>query len=437
VPTTTHRRAIPAPSYVFERTVLGNGLRVLMVPDRSVPAVAVAVYYDVGMRSEPEGRTGFAHLFEHLMFQGSAGLEKLEHSRHVQSAGGVFNGTTHLDYTNYYELVPSNALERMLFLEADRMRGPRITPENLANQIAVVKEEIRVNVLNRPYGGFPWLTLPPLLFSTFPNAHNGYGDFVDLEAATVDDATGFFRRYYAPSNALLCIAGDIETDATVELVERHFGGIASRRKPVRSPLSEAGIDAEHHETITDAHAPLPAVATAWRVPDPVIDLAAYLPFVVLAEVLTDGDSSRLQHRLVRADRIATQVGGYLGFLGDPFDVRDPTAMLLSAVHPPDVPAKRVLAAIDEEMERLSGDGVDRGELGRVTTRLAAQILRELDSVLGRAQAAASLQLVHDRAGLVGELPELVGRVTDAQVRGAAAALRPDRRAVSELLAGAA
>ena len=165
----------------------------MLAPDRSAPVVGVAVLYDVGIRSEPEGRTGFAHLFEHLMFQGSANLEKLEHFRYVQSSGGMFNGSTHFDYTNYFEALPSNALERGLFLEADRMRSPRITEENLANQIAVVKEEIRVNVLNRPYGGFPWLDLPPRLFDTFANSHNGYGGFVDLESATVDDAAGLLR----------------------------------------------------------------------------------------------------------------------------------------------------------------------------------------------------------------------------------------------------
>ena len=171
------------------------------------------------------------------MFQGSANLEKLAHFRYVQSSGGTFNGSTHLDYTNYFEVLPSNALSRGLFLEADRMRSPRITEENLANQIAVVKEEIRVNVLNRPYGGFPWLLLPPVLFDSFPNAHNGYGGFVDLESATVSDAADFFDRYYAPANAVLAVAGDFHPDEALELVERHFGDIpgAPRRQRPTSP----------------------------------------------------------------------------------------------------------------------------------------------------------------------------------------------------------
>ena len=199
----------------------------VLAPDTSSGVVGVAVHYDVGFRSEPEGRTGFAHLFEHLMFQGSESLPKLEHFRLVQSSGGIFNGSTHTDYTDYFEVLPAAALERGLFLEADRMRAPRITAENLANQVDVVSEEIRLNVLNRPYGGFPWIDLPPVLFETFANAHNGYGDFVDLNAATVADCADFFERYYTPANAVLTVCGDFD-DALVERV----GPPPFRRRPV-------------------------------------------------------------------------------------------------------------------------------------------------------------------------------------------------------------
>ena len=268
--------SLPSPSFDLHHVTLSNGLRVVLAPDRSAPVVGIAVLYDVGIRSEPEGRTGFAHLFEHLMFQGSANLEKLEHFRYVQSSGGMFNGSTHFDYTNYFEALPSNALERGLFLEADRMLSPRITEENLANQIAVVKEEIRVNVLNRPYGGFPWLELPPVLFDTFPNAHNGYGGFVDLESATIDDATDFFHRYYAPANAVLAVAGDMDVDQTVALIEKHFGGIPKRRRPVRPNFGEPPLASERRAVTTDAHAPIPAVAIGYRVPDPVAQLDDHL-----------------------------------------------------------------------------------------------------------------------------------------------------------------
>jgi predicted Zn-dependent peptidase len=245
-----HDRA-PGSTVVVERLTLPNGLRVVLAPDRSAPVVGVAVVYDVGIRSEPEGRTGFAHLFEHLMFQGSASLEKLAHFRHVQGAGGTFNGSTHLDYTDYYEMLPSNALERALFLEADRMRGPRLTEENLRNQVDVVKEEIRVNVLNRPYGGFPWLKLPPVLFETFPNAHDGYGSFDDLQAATVADAAEFFERYYAVGNAVLAVVGDLDVARATELVERHFGDVPARPAPPRPDFAEPDITVERRQSYVD------------------------------------------------------------------------------------------------------------------------------------------------------------------------------------------
>jgi predicted Zn-dependent peptidase len=414
-----------------------NGLRVVLSPDRLAPVIGVAVVYDVGIRSEPEGRTGFAHLFEHLMFQGSENLEKLAHFRYVQASGGVFNGSTHLDYTDYYESLPSNALERALFLEADRMRSPRITEENLANQIAVVKEEIRVNVLNRPYGGFPWLRLPPVLFDTFPNAHDGYGSFVDLEAATVEDAASFFRTYYAPANAVLSVAGDIDVDETVKLIERHFGGVAGRPAPIRPDFSEPDLTAERRAEHTDAMAPMPAVAMAWRVPDPHAAFDEYLPYVILAELLTDGDASRLVERMILTDGIATSVSGYLGFMGDPFDVRDPTALLLQVHFPPQVTLDTVVRAVDEELDRVATGGLAEGELARVQARLTAHMLREVDSVLSRALSMAVLEQQRGRAELINELSSRLAAVTSEQVVAAAAALRPERRALLQIVPGGA
>ncbi|MFB9321093.1 M16 family metallopeptidase [Cryptosporangium minutisporangium] len=428
---------IPATGFPVERFTLPNGLRVVLTPDRSAPVIAVGVVYDVGIRSEPQGRTGFAHLFEHLMFQGSENLEKLAHFRYVQASGGVFNGSTHLDYTDYYETLPSNALERALFLEADRMRRPELTAENLANQIAVVKEEIRVNVKNRPYGGFPWLLLPPVMFDTFANAHDGYGSFEDLESATVEDAQSFFSTYYAPGNAVLAVGGDLDVAGATALIERHFGDVPARTVPTRPSFAEPDLTSERRAVHHDAMAPLPAVAMAWRVPDPVGDLSAYLPYVVLAEVLTDGDASRLQERLVLTDAIATSVSGYLGFMGDPFDVRDPTALLLQAHFPPSVQAETVITAIDQEIERLAGSGLAPGELSRVQARLAAHLLREVDAVLGRTLSIAVLEQQRGRAELINDLPHLLAEVTAEQVVAAAQTLRPARRAVLELVPGSA
>ncbi|MEP6599353.1 MAG: pitrilysin family protein [Actinomycetota bacterium] len=437
MPSRARATTLPAPTFSLSHATLPNGLRVVLAPDRSAPVVGVAVLYDVGIRSEPEGRTGFAHLFEHLMFQGSANLAKLEHFRYVQSSGGTFNGSTHLDYTNYFEALPSNALERGLFLEADRMLSPRITEENLANQTAVVKEEIRVNVLNRPYGGFPWLELPPVLFDTFANSHNGYGGFVDLESATIDDAADFFAHYYAPANAVLAVAGDLDVDETMALIERHFAAIPHRPAPMRPDFGEPPLTAERRSTTHDPHAPIPAVAIGYRVPDPVDELDAHLANLLLTEVLSDGDASRLQRRLVQRDRLVTDVSAYLGEFGDPFDERDPSALTIMAYYPDVGSLDRILAAVDEELERVASDGLEPGELDRVRTRLVSVLLRELDGVMSRALNFAKFELIFRRAGLIAELPARFAAVTDRDVRAAAAALRPDRRAVVELVAGGA
>ena len=425
----------PLTSYAVERFTLRNGLRVVIAPDRSAPVVAVAVYYDVGIRSEPAGRTGFAHLFEHLMFQGSASLSKMEHVKYVQSSGGTLNGSTRLDYTNYYEALPSHALERALFLEADRMRSPAVTEENLANQIAVVKEEIRVNVLNQPYGGFPWLSLPPVLFETFPNAHNGYGGFEDLESATVGDASDFFDRYYAPGNAVLAIGGDLDVDGTMALVHKHFGDVPRRAVPPRPDFDEAAPTSERRAEQVDLLAPAPAVALGWRVPDPA-DLDAYLPYVVLTSVLATGDASRLRRRLVQDDRVATDVGAHIAFMEDAFDVRNPTALLIEAHHPGEVGTDTVVTAVDEELDRVATAGVPADELERVSARLLSALLQGQDHVLGRTLAMASFEQQRGRAELVGELPALLGAVTSEQVAAAAAGLQPGARARLDLVAGA-
>ncbi|HEX5118695.1 MAG TPA: pitrilysin family protein [Pseudonocardiaceae bacterium] len=421
----------------LHRLTLANGLRVVLAPDRTSPVVGVSVHYDVGFRSEPEGRTGFAHLFEHLMFQGSESLEKLAHFRHVQSSGGTFNGSTHPDYTDYFEVLPSAGLERALFLEADRMRAPRITNENLRNQVDVVKEEIRLNVLNRPYGGFPWIWLPAVLYQTFPNAHNGYGDFTELEQATLDDCASFFDTFYAPANAVLTVAGDFDPERAGELVERHFGDVPARDVARRPSFHEPPPTTEVRSEKVDQHAPLPALAVGYRLPDPVADLDNYLTHVVLSSVLTDGDSARLQQRMVHKDALVTDIGTSCGTLGSPLDARDPDTFTVTAIHTDDVAPDRVLGALDEELDRLAGQGPDADELARVTARWTAGLHRDHDRIVSRTLAYGSLELMHGKPELVDELPAKVAAVTAADVAAAAKSLRPDGRAVLILKAGGA
>jgi predicted Zn-dependent peptidase len=427
---------LPRPRLTVERFTLSNGLRVVLNPDRAVPTVGIAVFYDVGFRSEPQGRTGFAHLFEHLMFQGSATLEKGEADRLIEGNGGMGNGSTHADYTNYIAQLPSNALELGLFLEADRMRGARLTEETLRNQIDVVKEEIRVNVLNRPYGGFPWIDLPPVMFKTFNNAHNGSGSFVDLESATLDDAADFHRQFYCASNAVLSVAGDLDPVRTRKMVEEQFGDIPKRRSPPVPDCSEPAPTRERRRSEVDPLAPLPAVAVGYRVPDPIAQLDEYLAVVVLSELLAGGEASRLFQRLVKRDRTATHAFGMVGTFGDPFDVRDPTMVQLLAYLPPGTPIDVVLAAIDEEVARVA-DGVASGEVQRVVTGLVSDWFRQLDNVLERAMVIGVLEQQRRRPAMVNELPAALAAVTPEDVAAAAGRWLAVRgRAVLEIVPGA-
>ena len=425
-----------APSFPVERFTLDNGLRVVVSPDSSSPTVDVTVAYDVGMRSEPEGRTGFAHLFEHFMFQGSQNLPKGEFDKHIESNGGVNNGFTRADQTVYYEVLPSNALEVALFLEADRLRGLDLTEENLQNQIDVVKEEIRVNVLNAPYGGFPWEFLPGVMFETFANAHDGYGSFEDLEAATIDDAIDFFQKYYAPGNAILAVAGDTTTEEVQRLVERHFGDIGARPVPPKGDFSEALPSSERRQQRTDPNAPRPAVALGYRVPNPIDELAEFNATVVLASVLGDGDASRLYQRLVKTDRLATHLQAYVGEFGDAFGSADPTMLQIVAYYMDTKAKSNVIKAIDEEIAKAA-DGVDTAEVERVTSSMIADYLGHIDQIIGLTTDLATLEQIRGRAELVNEIPSLLRAVTPAQVSEAAGRwLTQDKRAILEWDPGA-
>ncbi len=203
---------------------LPNGLRVVLSQDHTAPTVCVAVYYRIGFRIEPKDRTGFAHLFEHMMFQGSQNLGKMEFIKLVQQNGGTLNGSTRFDFTNYFEILPSNKLETALWAEADRMNWLAVTEENLKNQQSVVGNEVKVNVINRPYGAFPWLQMPQYANTNWYNAHNFYGDLKDIEAATIPDVQSFFKTFYAPNNAALAIVGDFETTEAKQWVERWRNG---------------------------------------------------------------------------------------------------------------------------------------------------------------------------------------------------------------------
>src|SRR4029078_7229740 len=245
---------------------LPNGLKVVISEDHNAPVVTVAVYYNVGRRLEPKGRTGFAHLFEHMMFQGSANVKKFEHAKYIEANGGSLNGHTDFDYTNYYQTMPINRVELGLCLESDRMRSLDISEENLKNQQNVVSEEIRVNVLNQPYQFFEWISLWENAFTNWNNAHNGYGDLAEISSATIDDVRNFFKTYYAPNNAVLTIVGDVDVNDVKKMVEKHFAAIPSQPTPPRPDLTEPPQTKEKRVSQTDKLANLPALAIGYHVP---------------------------------------------------------------------------------------------------------------------------------------------------------------------------
>ncbi|MFC1432256.1 M16 family metallopeptidase [Streptacidiphilus sp. N1-3] len=417
----------PVRTRALHRSRLDNGLRVLVAPDHSAPAVSVAVVYDVGHRSEPEGREGFAHLFEHMMFQGSANLEKLAHGKHVNACGGSFNGTTHRDHTSYYQVLPSGALELALFLEADRMRAPRLTEEALANQVAVVEQEIRRKVLDNPYGGLPSPFLQAVMFDDFANAHDGWGAVGRLRTVTVAECRTFFEEYYTPANALLVVCGDADPDLVRELAERHFGTIpGGAAPPGRRDAGPRLGDDRHHERYHPG-AVVQALAAGWRLPDPARQDSEVQAVLLLADVLADGPDSVLQERLLRRDGSVSQLGMVTGLGGSPFESRDPDVLALVLFLQPEADPRSVLDAVYEELEGLAATGPTPGQLAGRAAKWATSWVRALDPLGVRAQRLGALELLHGRAELAWQLPDRIRAITPAQVAAAAAALAEQPR----------
>jgi len=287
--------------------------------------------------------------------------------------------------------------------------------------------------LNQPYGGFPWILLPSVAFETFPNAHNGYGDFAHLEEATVEEAREFYRDYYAPSNAVLVVVGDLRPDETIALVERHFGDIPKRTTPFHGPWPEDRPTAGRRKVVIDALAPQPAFAIGYRTPDPVKAPASYANFVVLAKILSDGDASRLRDRLMYRDHAVTDVSCMVGAFGnDTFVMRDPVLFQVVVFHPAVTTAAHLVDAIDEELQKVAQDGPTPDEMERVRATASADHWHGLDSLLSRALMLASVETIHGRAELVGELPSLLGAVTIDDVRSAAGDLLSQFHTLIEL-----
>ena len=414
------------PSVPFTDERLPNGLRLIISVDRLAPVVAVNLWYDVGSKHEVEGKTWFAHLFEHVMFQGSRNVGKAEHMSLVQAAGGTMNGSTWLDRTNYYETLPSHQAELALWLEADRMGTllDALNQENLDNQREVVKNEKRWSYDNRPYGSWYEKIQGHLYPPEHPYHHTTIGSMADLDAASIEDVSAFFRTYYAPNNAVLTVVGDVDPDDIRRWAERYFGGIPAN--PSIPPLGDLSLPAhlgrEIRETVHDK-VPLPRVYVGFRAPafgDPRLDALD-----IAAQVLAGGKGSRLHRRLVRDERIAQDVALVaLGFVGGA------SICVGWATVRPGVPVEKVEAALLEEIERLGREPISDDELARAHALIETEELGSLSRVEERADRLSMYATLFDDPDLINQMLPRYLAVTAEDIRSVSAdVFREDNRVI--------
>ncbi len=399
-------RIQPVDLHEYELT---NGLRVVFNKDDSIPVVSVAVYYDVGSRNEREGRTGFAHLFEHMMFQGSENVPKAAHFQHIMKAGGTMNGTTSSERTNYYETLPASELPLALWLESDRMRSLAVTQENLDNQREAVKEEKRLRYDNQPYGEVFDL-INRMIFRNFSNAHSTIGSMEDLDDATVDDVQEFFRTYYAPNNAVLVLSGAFEPDEAVLLIEKYFGTIPAQEKPAPVNVDEPDEVAEKYREYEDQLAPLPAFLFGWKIPPR--RTPEFLSLYLAGKLLYDGESSRLYQKLVKGDESVIQLFGFTD------ERRGPSSIFIGAIPKPERDVSQIREIIMEEIQDLARNAPSAAEMQKLANQLINDTVRVHQSSMARAQQIAEFALYDGRPELINtELDELLaidaGQIRDA------------------------
>jgi zinc protease len=415
----------------IEHATLPNGLKVVIAPDDSAPVVTVGVYYKIGFRLEPQGRSGFAHLFEHMMFQGSANAPKMQHIKLINSSGGLLNGSTHYDVTNYYESVPSNALDRVLWLEADRMRALKVDDENLRNQRDVVKEEVRVNVMNQPYGGFPWLDLPPVAFRNWTNSHNFYGDFADLDAADLADVQAFFKTYYVPNNAVLLILGDVKANEGIALAEKYFGDIPKGALPPFADPSEPPQKEERRGHVEEKFGTLPAMAIGYTIPER--RTTDWCAMALLDQALHGGRAGRTYRDLVLEKQVAVEADGGID---DIFGYNGPTQMVTRILHKPEYSGDQTLAAFDAVIHEIQQNGISDDELTQLKVKWRSDYFSTLEGGrggmprYGLMHLLACFTLFDNDPKLVNSILEGFQAVTREQIQSAAKKyLRPENRAV--------
>jgi predicted Zn-dependent peptidase len=394
---------------------LPNGLTVVVSEDHSAPTFGMSTAYHIGFRLEPKGRTGFAHLFEHMMFEGTPVSPKGTLTRVIEGGGGVLNGSTRYDYTNYIASAPTSALDAILWLEADRMKELDFSEKNLKNQQEVVKEEIRVNVKNRPYGLFFWTDLAGKAFDKWENAHDGYGSFEDLDAANLQDVEKFYETYYGPNNAVMALVGDLKPAEVFAKVEKYFGALPSRPVPAPPDVSEGLNTSERKLVQTDPLARVPAIAVGYKMP--ARGSRDHVPAAVLGDLLLNGEASRLYQGLVKGKELLLQVEGGMNWpLGDAWTFNGPALMVMFALYKPTTTASAVADAIQEEVQKIASAGVPAADLARVKTKMRSDYYSNLELPIYRADAIALAQLLTGSANSVNEVPAKLEAVTAADLQ---------------------
>jgi predicted Zn-dependent peptidase len=426
---------VPVPTVTFSDERLPNGLRLIVAEDHLVPVAAINLWYGVGSKHEIPGKTGFAHLFEHVMFEGSAHVGKAEHMALVQGAGGVMNGSTWLDRTNYFETMPSHQVELALWLEADRMGTllDALSQENLDNQREVVKNEKRQSYDNRPYGSWNEKLLAALFPPEHPYHHPTIGSMADLDAASLDDVKAFFRLHYAPNNAVVTVVGDVEHAQIRTWAERYFGGIpANPNLPVRLPDMSLPptLGGEIREVVPD-RVPLPRIYWGLRAPvygDPRLDALD-----LAGQILAGGKGSRLHRRLVREERLAQDTAIFsMGFTGG----ASVTAGWATAR--PETDLARLEAVFWEELERIAREPVTNDELERARALTEADELGALMRVDERADRLSMYATLFDDPDLINRiLPRYLAVTAEDIQRVCADVFRPDNRVVLTYVPAAA
>lgn len=399
---------------------LSNGLKVVLSPEHSAPLVTVAVYYNIGFRIEPRDRTGFAHLFEHLMFQGSKNLGKMEYIKLVESNGGVLNGSTRFDFTNYFAVVPAHKTETLLWAEADRMRGLDITQDNLKNQQGVVGNEVKVNVLNQPYGTFPWIDLPMAAFTNWYNSHNFYGDLKDIEAATLADAKTFAQKFYQPNNAVLVVTGDFDEASAKGWVVKYFGNIPSQAAEAIPDLTEPRQEQEKTVTRTDKLAKKPAVGFGYKMP--ARGSEEYFAMGLIDQILLQGEDSMLYQELVKNKNYTSGLsGGINGYLGNMFNYNGPMLFSVDLIHDDKVTAPQILAAADDVISKIQDKPVDQAVIDRAIVKLRSGLYDTMTQFggFGRADLLASFALFDDKPDNINQIEANFRKVTPALIQKAA------------------